>query len=83
VGVRDNRRNSRTLNLPPEDLRQPRIEIIDAASGRILETIYSPQAYLTSLAISLDGKTLATSGHGEVLLWDMTRPPGENKALGE
>jgi WD40 repeat protein len=29
-----------------------------------------------SLAFSPDGKTLATSGPGEVLLWDFSKPPG-------
>ena len=64
-----------------EELPQPRLECIDVASGEILETALAPQSYLTSMAFSPDGKTLATSGDGEVLLWDFRTPPGQSEAV--
>lgn len=66
-----------------EDLPQPRIQLIELATGNILETLVAPQGYLTSLAFSPDGKKLATSGKGAVLLWDFSSPPqrlADNKA---
>jgi peroxiredoxin len=57
-------------------LAQPRIRLIEVASGKTLEELVAPQCYLNSLAFSPDGKTLATSGPGEVLLWDFRVPPG-------
>jgi thiol-disulfide isomerase/thioredoxin len=59
-----------------EELQQPRIEVIDLAKCEILETLVAPQTFINSLAFSPDGTTLATSGHGEVLMWDFHRPPG-------
>ncbi len=59
----------------PDDLPQPRIHLIDLASGQILETLVAPQGFVTTLAFSPDGKTLATSGKGAVLLWDFSSPP--------
>ncbi len=61
-------------------LAQPRIHVIDAASGEILETLMTTQAHQLSCAFSPDGKTLATSGRGEVLLWDFRDPPGKGAA---
>jgi hypothetical protein len=58
------------------DLPQPRIHLIDAATGEIRETLVSPQCFAISAAFSPDGKTLATSGEGRVLLWDLPAPPG-------
>ncbi len=60
-----------------DDLPQPSIHWIDATSGEVLEILLAPQVFLTSLAFSPDGKTLATSGDGEVLLWDFRAPPGK------
>ena len=59
----------------PDDLPQPRIALVDARSGQILETLVSPQVFVSSIAFSPDGNTLATSGWGEVLLWDFSAPP--------
>jgi WD40 repeat protein len=59
-----------------EDSPQPRIHLIDAASGAVRETIVAPQGITRSVCFSPDGKTLATGGHGKVLLWDLTKPPG-------
>lgn len=49
---------------------QPQIDLIDAETGKIIEVIHSPQAFVLSTCFSPDGNTLATSGCGEVLLWD-------------
>ncbi len=62
---------------PPSFVPQSQIRILDAASGKTLETLITPQCYPASLAFSPDGKTLASSGKGEVLLWDFSREPGE------
>jgi len=64
---------------PPTTLPQPRIQIVDVATGKIAETLIMPQCYPESVAFSPDGKTLATSGTGEVLLWDFSTPPGEKQ----
>lgn len=64
---------------PPPTVSQPRIHIVDVASGKIVETLIMPQCYPHSLAFSPDGKTLASSGKGEVLLWDFSTPPGEKQ----
>jgi WD40 repeat protein len=55
-------------------------QIVDVVSAKIVETIVSPQAILNSLTFSPDGKLLASSGHGEVLLWDFSTPPGHKPA---
>jgi WD40 repeat protein len=64
-------------NPPPSFVPQSQIRILDVASGKTLETLVTPQCYLASLAFSPDGKTLASSGNGEVLLWDFEKEPGE------
>jgi WD40 repeat protein len=60
-----------------DNLPQPRIHLVDAATGELRETLVSPQAYMSSGSFSPDGKTLATSGNGRVLLWDLSVPPGK------
>jgi WD40 repeat protein len=57
--------------IDPEYATQPRIMIVDVATGEIIETLVAPHAQMISSAISPDGSTLATSGHNEVLLWDV------------
>jgi WD40 repeat protein len=67
----------------PEDLPQPLIHLIDVATGEIRETLISPQCFPSSACFSPDGKTLATSGNGRVLLWDLRIPPGSGGAASE
>ncbi len=59
-------------DLPAEEIEQPRIHLVEVATGKIRETLISPQTYCTSGSFSPDGKTLATSGNGRVLLWDLS-----------
>jgi WD40 repeat protein len=53
-----------------------RIEVIDLTTYEVIETLGAPQGYITSMAFSPDGNTLATSGKGAVLMWDFHRAPG-------
>jgi WD40 repeat protein len=62
-------------DLDPRDVPQPRILLIETATGTIRETIISPQAFTNWACFSPDGRTLATDGVGRVLLWDMTKMP--------
>jgi WD40 repeat protein len=57
-----------------DDSLQARVHLIDVATGEVRETLVLPQGFPTSACFSPDGQTLATTGQGEVLLWDMTRP---------
>ncbi len=66
-------------DLTPEELPQPRIHIVDVSTGKVVETLVAPQCCINSLAFSPDGKTLASSGNGEVLLWDFSILPGESR----
>lgn len=59
-----------------QDVPQPRIHLLDVAAGEIRATLVSPQCFIRSACFSPDGRTLATGGHGRVLLWDLTRLPG-------
>lgn len=61
--------------LDPRDLPQPRILLIEMATGAIRETLIAPQGGVSSPCFSPDGRTLATGGYGRVLLWDVTKMP--------
>jgi WD40 repeat protein len=63
-------------DLDPRDVPQPRILVIETATGAIRETIIQPHSFSYAACFSPDGRTLATGGHGRVLLWDMTKMPG-------
>lgn len=54
--------------LHPEDMPQPRIHLLDVAEGVVRETLVAPQGFKAAACFSPDGKTLATGGHGRVLL---------------
>jgi WD40 repeat protein len=56
----------------PEELPQPRIHLVEVATGRVRETLVAPQAFPESACFSPDGKTLATGGRGKVHLWDVS-----------
>jgi WD40 repeat protein len=58
-----------------EDIAQAHIHLIEAATSKVQETIVSPPGLAQSVCFSPDGKTLASSGDGCVLLWDLTNPP--------
>jgi WD40 repeat protein len=68
--------DKRVPGLQPEDVPQPRIHLIDAATGEVRETCIAPPGMPTLLSFSPDGKTLAMGDRGKVLLWDMRQPPG-------
>jgi hypothetical protein len=59
-----------------QDLPQPRIHLVDVAAAAVRETLVAPQGVAVALCFSPDGTTLATGGHGKVLLWDLTKPSG-------
>ena len=59
-----------------EELPQPRIHLVDVATAEVRETLVAPPAIGASLCFSPDGQTLASSGQGRVLLWDLSTPPG-------
>ncbi len=75
-------RNARA-ELDSLDLPQPRIHLIDVAAGEIRETLIAPQSFLGSACFSPDGRTLASGGYGRVLLWDMTKLPGQTARVQE
>jgi WD40 repeat protein len=58
------------------DAQQPRIHLVDVATGEIRETLIAPQGFPRSACFSPDGQMLATGGLGRVLLWDLSKPPG-------
>jgi Tol biopolymer transport system component len=70
-------------DLDVHDIAQPRILLIDVATGEIRETLIAPQSFSGSPCFSPDGQTLATTGHGRVLLWDMTKIPGQTARVRE
>jgi WD40 repeat protein len=64
------------------EVPQPLVRLIDVGAGKIRETLVCPTGYAGSACFSRDGKTLATSVSGRVLLWDLTKPPLEARAGG-
>jgi WD40 repeat protein len=62
-------------DLDPRDVPQPRILLIETATGQIRETLVAPPAFASAVCFSPDGRTLATDGHGRILLWDITKMP--------
>lgn len=60
-------------DLDPADLPQPRILLVETATGAIRETMIAPPGLTYEACFSPDGRTLATNGRGRVLLWDMTK----------
>jgi WD40 repeat protein len=65
------------------EMPQALVRLIDVAAGKVRETLVCPTGYAGSACFSRDGKTLATSVSGRVLLWDLTKPPLEAPAGGE
>jgi WD40 repeat protein len=63
-----------------EELAQPRIHLVDMATAEVRETLIAPAAIGAGLCFSPDGRTLASSGQGQVLLWDLSTPPGSGAA---
>ena len=63
-------------DLEAEEIEQPRVLLMSVPDGKVHETLIAPQCFLSSMAFSPDGTTLATSGPGAVLLWDFRTPPG-------
>jgi WD40 repeat protein len=55
------------------DMPQPRVVLIETASGKIRDTLVAPQGIPESTCFSPDGRTVAVGGYGRVLLWDLTK----------
>jgi len=58
--------------IKPEQIGQPRIILIEVATGKVVDTLVSPHAFLGGFAFSPDDKTLASSGRGCIHLWDIS-----------
>lgn len=57
--------------LDAKDVPQPRIYLVDTATGEIRETLVSPSSLGREVSFSADGRWLATSGPGKIFLWDV------------
>lgn len=58
--------------IKPEQIGQPRIILVEVATGKVKATLVSPSAFLAGIAFSPDGKQLASSGSGCIHLWDVS-----------
>jgi WD40 repeat protein len=58
-----------------EDVPQPRIHLVEAASSELRETLVGPEGFCGSPSFSPDGGSLVIPGHGKVLVWDLSDPP--------
>jgi WD40 repeat protein len=67
----------RDRNRRAEDVEQPRIHLVEVATGKVRETLVAPQCFPGKGCFSPDSKTLATGGLGRVLLWDLNSILGE------
>jgi WD40 repeat protein len=56
---------------------QSRLNVVDLATGKIIETMMGPNSYFAQSRFSHDGKLLAMGGLGKVYLWDFSYPPGQ------
>jgi WD40 repeat protein len=52
-------------------LPQPRIHLVDVQTAQVRESLIAPPGPITALSFSPDGRTLASSGLGKVLLWSL------------
>jgi WD40 repeat protein len=66
--------NSGGRDQDARDVPQPRIHLIDVPAGAIRETLIAPPSFGRVACFSPDGRTLATGGHGKVLLWNLSEP---------
>jgi WD40 repeat protein len=53
------------------DVPQPRVQLVDVATGTVAEMLILPPCDPGPLAFSADGQRLATGGHGQILVWDV------------
>jgi hypothetical protein len=60
----------------PADLPQPRVRLVELASGKEVETLVCPNGFLVNAAFTPDGKYLAVGATGGVLLFDMSSKAG-------
>ena len=65
---------------PPKG-EKSKLFLFDVATRKpVKTTVLGGKSTVSKPAFSPDGKTLATGGHGKVLLWDLTTPPGQGAA---
>jgi WD40 repeat protein len=61
----------RTRSPSADEHAQPKVHLIDTATGAVRATLVLPQCFCRAVAFSPDGKTLAAGGSGQVLLFDV------------